>query len=49
MKVQAGDTVKATFPGGTVDAVVIEVKGGEVLVREAGTMRSEWVPLHRIA
>lgn len=39
-----GQHVRASFPGGEVEAVVLEVLGDELIVQEDGTSRAERIP-----
>lgn len=45
MSIYQGKHVIAQFPDATVEAIVLEVRGEEALVREKGTHRAEWIPV----
>lgn len=45
MSVYQGQHVTAEFPDATVEAIVLEVRGDQALVRQKGTQRAEWIPL----
>lgn len=46
--ISQGEHVTASFPDATVEAIVLEVRGNEALVQQAGTRRAEWIPLRDI-